>query len=249
MSRTGLILTAHQPVYLPWLGLLHKIALADAFVWFDDVQYQDKDWNNRNRVKTAAGPVWLTVPVFNKNHYALKLKDVLIRNDMPWRRKHWKTIALSYAKAPYASRYLPFFEDLYRQEWKKLSEFNEHMLKFLLAQLGIQVAFSRLSEMELQSKKSSLVLEMCQRLQPDVYLFGAQGRTYADEAAFHDAGIRLEFQDYLHPTYRQQHGPFVSHLSVIDLLFNHGPDSLEIIMSGNLSKKQLIERHVAFERA
>ena len=111
------------------------------------------------------------------------------------------------------------------------------------------LAFSRLSEMELQSKKSSLVLEMCQRLQPDVYLFGAQGRTYADEAAFHDAGIRLEFQDYLHPTYRQQHGPFVSHLSVIDLLFNHGPDSLEIIMSGNLSKKQLIERHVAFERA
>ncbi|MDP3703816.1 MAG: WbqC family protein [Candidatus Omnitrophota bacterium] len=246
MSRAGFIITAHQPVYLPWLGLLHKIALADAFVFFDDVQYQDKDWNNRNRVKTSAGPVYLTVPVFNTNHYTIKLKDVLIRNDLPWKRKHWKTLQLAYAKAPYAGRYLPFFEDLYRQEWQKLSDLNEAILKFLLDALGIRASFSKLSDMNLTSKKSQLVLEMCQRMQASLYLFGAQGRDYADEVAFREASIRLEFQDYTHPTYTQLHGPFVSHLSAVDLLFNHGPASLEILMSGNLSRQQLLEKHFAF---
>lgn len=242
-EKRGLILTAHQPVYLPWLGLIHKIALADAFVHFDDVQYQDKDWNNRNRVKTAEGPVFLTVPVYNKDHYALKLKDVLIRNDLPWRRKHAKTIAFAYGKAPYASRYLPFFEDLYQREWEKLSELNEHVLKFVLDELGIKVAFTRLSEMELSEKKSALVLKMCQRVGAELYIFGTQGKNYADEAAFHAAGVQVEFQDYQHPTYPQLHGPFVSHLSVFDLLLNHGPSSLDILMSGNLSRAQLMEKH------
>ena len=244
-EKPGLILTAHQPVYLPWLGLIHKIALADAFVHFDDVQYQDKDWNNRNRVKTADGPVFLTVPVYNKDHYELKLKDVLIRNDLPWRRKHAKTIAFAYGKAPFASRYLPFFEDLYGREWEKLSELNEHMLKFVLEELGVQVTFSRLGELGLTEKKSALVQAMCRCLGAELYIFGSQGKEYADQAAFQADGIRVEFQEYCHPVYPQLHGPFVSHLSVFDLLFNCGPDSLEIIMSGNLSRRQLVEKHFA----
>jgi len=248
VPKSRVILTAHQPVYLPWLGLFHKIALADAFVYFDDVQYQNKDWNNRNKVKTASGPVWLTVPVLNKDHYSLKLKDVLIRNDMPWKRKHLKTIKLAYSKAPYASRYLPFFEDLFVRDWEKLSDLNEYILKFLLSEIGLRVAFSKLSEMDLRDKKSDLVLEMCQRMKADLYLFGTQGKNYADVAAFRDAGISVEFQDYNHPTYTQLQSPFVSHLSVIDLLFNFGPASLDIVMSGNLSRQQLMEKHFGCAR-
>ncbi len=238
-----LVLTAHQPVYLPWLGLLHKIACSDAFVYFDDVQYQDKDWNNRNKIKAVNGPVWLTVPVFNKDHYALKLKDVLIRNDMPWKRKHFKTIAIAYAKAPFAARYLPFFEDLYAREWEKLSDLNEYVLKWLFNELGIRVRFSKLSDMALDNKKSELVLDMCRQVKADLYIFGALGKDYADIPAFERAGVRVEFQDYIHPTYSQQHGPFVANLSVIDLLLNHGPASLEILMSGNTTKERLIEKH------
>jgi hypothetical protein len=240
-----MILTAHQPGYLPWLGLFHKIALADAFVSFDDVQYQDRDWDNRNRIKTAAGPIWLTVPVLNKNHYSLKLKDVLIRNDLPWARKHWRAISYAYAKAPHAGRYLPYFEHLYQREWVKLSELNEEILKFLLAELGVRVAFHRLSEMGLHGKKSELVLEMCKRLNATIYVFGVQGRNYADAAAFHEAGVKVVFQDYVHPTYAQVHGPFVSHLSAIDLLFNHGATGLDIIMSGNTSREELRETRLA----
>jgi hypothetical protein len=245
MNGSRLILTAHQPVYLPWLGLLHKIALADAFVSFDDVQYQDRDWNNRNRIKTAAGPLWLTVPVFNKNHYDLKLTEVVIRNDVPWRRKHFKAIQLAYGSAPYAKRYLPYFEELYRREWERLTDLNEDILKFLLAELGIRVHFSRLSEMGLASKKSELVLEMCTRMKAVLYIFGAQGRDYADVAAFQEADVKVVFQDYVHPTYAQVHGFFVSHLSGVDLLFNHGSDALEILMSGNVSKALLEQEYLA----
>ena len=103
------ILTAHQPVYLPWLGMMHKISLADAFVYFDDVQYQKKDWNNRNKIKTAHSDIWLTVPVLSKNHFQLKLTDVLINNEVPWRKKHFKSISLAYKKARYFEKYIGFF--------------------------------------------------------------------------------------------------------------------------------------------
>ena len=95
-----MILTAHQPAYLPWLGLFHKIALADRFVSFDQVQYQPKDWNNRNRIKTVSGPIWLTVPVLRKGYLEKKICDIAINNDIPWAHKHWKSLQSNYAKAP-----------------------------------------------------------------------------------------------------------------------------------------------------
>jgi hypothetical protein len=244
MPSNGLILTAHQPVYLPWCGLIHKIALADAFVFFDDVQYQDRDWNNRNMIKTSAEPLWLTVPVFNKDHFDLKVKDVKICADQPWGKKHWRSISISYAKAPFAKRYLPWFEDLYKRPWDKLADLNEYILRYVLAELQIKVAFSKLSEMGLESKKSALVQEMCEKMGAKLYIFGEQGKNYADVSAFNAAGIQLEFQEYKHPVYKQLYGDFVSHLTVFDLLMNHGPDeSLAILMSGNISREDLIKKH------
>jgi hypothetical protein len=95
-----MILTAHQPVYLPWLGLFHKIALSDTYVYFDDVQYQMKDWNNRNHIKTVRGPLWLTVPVLCKGYREKKIRDIEINNQEPWQRKHWKTLHVNYGKTP-----------------------------------------------------------------------------------------------------------------------------------------------------
>ena len=242
------ILTAHQPLYLPWLGLFHKIALADEFVYFDDVQYQDKDWNNRNRIQTHVGPLLLSIPVFNKNHYTLRLKDIMICEDTSWRKKHFKSIAIAYAKAAFAKRYLPFFEDLYSRTWEKLVDIDEHILRFILSELGIRTAFSRLSDLCLDGKKSDLVLEMCLARKADLYIFGAQGKHYADRAAFDRAGIRLEFQDYHHPVYPQLRPGFEPGLSVIDLLFNCGPvASLDVVMSGNLTREQLVSRYFSVD--
>ena len=112
-----MILTAHQPVYLPWLGLFHKIALADEFVIFDQVQYLPKDWMNRNKIKTQIGSIWLTVPVLRKGHRELKTSEIQINNSVDWRKKHLRSISINYQKTQYFEKYIPFFEKTFTQTW------------------------------------------------------------------------------------------------------------------------------------
>lgn len=235
-----MILTAHQPVYLPWLGLFHKIALSDMFCIFDDVQYLKKDWNNRNKVKTSAGPIWLTVPVLTEGHREKPIREIEINNTIDWRRKHWNSILLAYKKAPYFKDYADFFEDLYKRDWTYLIELNDHILLHMLDILGIRVVIRRASSEKFTGQKSSLVLDMCKKLNSDIYIFGALGKNYVDIDEFNRQGIKVYFQDYAHSRYPQLHGDFVPYMSAIDLLFNCGPNSLDILMSDNISKKELI---------
>lgn len=235
-----MILTAHQPLYLPWLGLFHKIALSDVFCLFDDSQYDDNDFQNRNRIKGPNGPMWLTVPVQAQNHYQLKITDVEIVDRAVWRRKHWKSLLFAYHRAPYFAQYADFFEETYQREWRRLVDLNVHLLRFLLGALGLPADFPRTSELGLTARKSEAIIEMCCKLGATTYIFGEQGRHYADVAAFEAANIRVVFQDYRHPTYPQQFGEFVSHMSVVDLLFNSGPHSLDAILFGNLSRASIL---------
>ncbi|MBO0523282.1 hypothetical protein EXQ42_04315 [Clostridium botulinum] len=236
-----MILTAHQPVYLPWLGLFHKIALSDVYCFFDDVQYLRRDWNNRNKIKTSNGDIWLTVPVLSKGHMEKSIKDIEINNTIDWRKKHWRAIYTSYKKAPYFSKYADFFEELYKKEWYYLVELNEYMLKFFLDQLGINIKFIRQSELNFKGYKSDLVLDMCKKLEANAYIFGELGKNYADIKSFEREGIKLYFQEYNHPIYKQLWGEFISHISIIDLLFNVGSErALDIIMQGNVTQKELM---------
>lgn len=235
-----MILSAHQPVYLPWLGLFHKIALADLFIAFDQVQYQPKDWNNRNRIKTPQGAIWLSVPVLRKGYLERTISDIEINNAEPWARKHWRSLQLAYAKAPYYKRYADFFEDTYQRRWTSLVELNAYMLAWFLDTLGIAVPVRSAGEWNFQGEKSALVLDMCTQVGARDYIFGAQGRDYADLAAFQAAGVRAHFQDYRHPRYAQLHGEFESHLSIVDLLFNCGDESRDILLAGNLTRAQLL---------
>jgi hypothetical protein len=235
-----MILTAHQPVYLPWLGLFHKIALADLFISFNHVQYQPKDWNNRNQIKTSHGPIWLSVPVLRRGYLEKNISDIEINNKEPWARKHWKSLQIGYAKAPYFKRYEDFFRDIYSRRWERLVDLNEKMLEGFLEILNIRVPARSAGEWQFQGEKSGLVLNMCQQIGARGYIFGAQGRDYADALAFDEAGIRIHFQEYVHPTYPQLHGEFVSHLSVVDLIFNCGDESRDILMSGNIGRCDLL---------
>lgn len=235
-----MILTAHQPVYLPWLGLFHKIALADRFVSFDQVQYLPKDWNNRNRIKTHAGPIWLTVPVLRKGYLEKRICELEINNAEPWARKHWRSLVSAYSKAPFFDRYAPFFEDVYGREWRTLCELNDHMLRWFLDTLGIRTPVNSAGEWSFRGQKSELVLDMCRTLGATDYIFGALGRDYADVPAFEAAAVRVHFQDYRHPTYRQSHGEFMPYLSIVDLLFHCGDASLDILMSGNVDRAALV---------
>jgi len=236
-----MILTAHQPVYLPWLGLFHKIAISDAFCYFDDVQYLVKDWNNRNKIKTQSGEIWLTVPVLTKEYREKPIRLIEINNSVDWRKKHWKSIYLSYKKTTYFNKYSDFFEDVYKKEWQYLTELNEYMLKWFLKELGIKVKYYKASELNFVGYKSDLVLDMCKKLGADLYIFGALGKDYAKEGDFAKEGIKIYFQDYKHPVYPQLYGNFLPYISIIDLLFNCGPKSFEILMEGNIKKEDLIK--------
>jgi hypothetical protein len=229
-----MILTAHQPVYLPWLGLFHKIALAEKFCIFDIAQYQTKDFNNRNKIKTNAGAIWLSVPVESKDHLEKSLKDIKVINN-GWNKKHFKSIDLAYRKAPFYSRYIGELEEmLMGQSYVYLADLNLATLNYGLKNLGIEVPIVTASSFNFQGKKSELVLDMCKNLGANDYIFGAQGKNYADSKSFLDSGIRPHFQEYIHPVYPQLHGEFEPYMSLIDLLFNVGPDSLSVIMSGNI---------------
>lgn len=227
-----MILTAHQPNYLPWLGLFHKISLADVFVSFDATQYEPKTWTNRAQVKTADGPLMLSVPVLRKGYREKPMYELRINDQPPWRRKHWQTITNAYGKAPHFDELAPFFEELYEREWETLADLNEHVIRWVLDRLGIEVRLERARDHDFKGGKSDLVLDMALSLGADTYIFGSGGRDYADVEAFADAGVRAVFQEYRHPVYPQLHGEFVPYLSVIDLLFNCGPESREIVLNG-----------------
>lgn len=236
-----MILTAHQPVYLPWLGLFHKIALADAYCYFDDVQFLIKDFNSRNKIKTQNGAIWLTIPVLSKNYRQKTIKEIKIDNSQNWRHKHWKSIHLAYKKAPFFDRYADFFEKTYSKEWHFLTEINEYMLEWFLNELGIGVKIFKASAYGFQGKKTDLVVDMCKKLDAQNYIFGALGKDYCQAEKFKNENISIYFQDYKHPIYPQLHGNFIPYMSIIDLLFNCGGKSFSILMEGNIKKQELFK--------
>jgi len=229
-----MILTAHQPVYFPWCGLFHKIALSEKFCIFDIAQYQTKDYNNRNKIKTNTGPLWLSVPVESKNHFSKKLNEIKIINN-GWNKKHFKTIDLAYRKAPYYTKYIGKIENILIKEYTYLADLNYETLKFGLESLDINVPIIEASKYNFKGEKSELVLDMCKKLGVTNYIFGSQGRNYAKTEDFKLNCIELHFQDYIHPVYDQLHGSFEPYMSIIDLLFNKGPDSYKIIMENNIN--------------
>jgi hypothetical protein len=172
-----MILTAHQPVYLPWLGLFHKIALSEKFCIFDMVQYQTKDFNNRNKIKTKDGSFWLTVPVESKDHFNKKLIDIkIIQNG--WNKKHFKSILFEYKKAKFLNDYIDDIENFYlKNNFEFLADLCTEMLLFFLDKLDINLPVVKASSYNFQGEKSDLVLDMCLQLEANNYIFGAQGKT------------------------------------------------------------------------
>ena len=235
------VITGHQPVYLPWLGLFHKIALADTFVFMDDVQYLSQDWNNRNFIRGAQGKVRLTAPVRLKASSSDLLKDIRIAEDgwggkSHWQNEHWKSLQACYARAPHWQDHAAFFESFYTERpWKWLSEMNWALLVHFLDVFDIRVRLLKASDENFKGTKSDLVLDHCRRLSADICILGAQGRDYIVVDDFLAEDTSIHFQEYRHPDYQQRFDGFISHLSVCDLLFNHGPKSRDILLSGNVT--------------
>jgi len=226
-----MVVTIHQPEHLPWLGFFDKLRRVDVWVVLDHVQYRRRYFQNRNKIRSENGFIWLTVPVLVKGKYEQSINEVRIDNggNPRWRAKCWNSLYHCYVKAPFFDHYAPFFEALYRQEWDRLVELNETIIRYLLSALSIDVKIMRASTLDVMSVKGELMLDICRRAGGTTYLSGISGAEYLDKAKFVQAGIKLEVQQFYHPVYRQLHEPFLPGMSVVDLLFNHGPRSIEIL--------------------
>ena len=219
-----------QPSYLPWLGYFDQLYKSDVLVLFDDVQYDKHGWRNRNRIKTPHGPQWLTVPVLTHGQEKPTNREVLIDSRAPWGRKHLQALRLHYRKAPAFQEVFPHLEALLSQEWTRLLDLNCAGLHVLGDLLGLKRDIRLSSELGVPGAKTERLVAVCKALGADAYLTGDAAKAYLDESRFVEAGIRLEYHGYRHPTYRQLHGDSVPYLSVVDLLMNHGQESLDILV-------------------
>ena len=228
-----MILTAHQPLYMPWLGFFHKAILADTVCILDDVQFAEGDYINRNRIKTVHGSKWLTVPINKKNHLNRKINQMEIVDD-GWQNRHMSLIRQSYSKTPFFSYYIDDLEELIKgTSYKYLIDLDMVLLEFLFKTLDIRANIVMSSKLELQGKKSDLILSMCHELEAKVYISGANGLDYLKVEDFRSIETQIVVQNYKHPNYSQVHGEFIPYLSVIDLLFNSGSEARNIIIGGN----------------
>ena len=226
--RLKLIVAIHQPQYLPWLGYFDKIIKADAFCYLDNVQYKKNEWQNRNRIKTAQGRQWLTVPVSYR--FPAKINEVKINNTVNWKRKHLQAMITNYSKAPFFAEYIGFFEDVYSKDWDLISELNVYLIGRMQEMLNIKEKRTVLaSTLSLSDDPTERLIDICKTLEGDTYLSGQDGAKYMDLERFKANGIEVIVQDFIHPEYPQLFGDFASHLSIVDLLFNCGPETLERI--------------------
>jgi hypothetical protein len=215
-----------QSNYIPWKGYFDLIGLCDAFVVYDAVQYTKNDWRNRNRVKTAAGPLWLTIPVAAGGNFGQRIDEARV-TDQRWRAKHWRTIAQAYARAPHFASLEATFAELYlERDDAFLSVVNRSFIDTVCTCLGIETTIHDSSEFTLAGDATERLVQLCRELAADSYLTGPAARAYLDETAFAAAGIEVEYMSYDdYPEYPQPHPPFVHEVSVLDLLFCTGPEA------------------------
>ena len=219
-----------QPSYLPWIGYFEQIARADQFVFLDNVQFTRRDWRNRNKIRTREGWAWLTVPIEQKNRYTQMLKETRIDNSTNWSKKHCESIRLNYSRAPFFEMYYPYFDSVYRKRWEFLLDLCYETTGYLKETLNINTPTYKSSELPVGGVKADLILNICQQMKASHYLTGSLARDYLSKEDFSQKGIDLEYQEYDHPKYSQRYSEFVPNLSLIDLLFNAGDKSLDVIM-------------------
>lgn len=215
-----------QSSYIPWKGYFDLIRSVDEFVLFDDVQYTRRDWRNRNKIKTAQGIKWLTIPVEVKGRYHQRIRDAVV-SDPTWAQTHWQSLQHSYGRADFFSDFKATFESLYLGMTERhLSQINRRFIEAVCNVLQIRTPLRWSSEYDLVDGATQRLVAICKQAGATEYLSGPSARNYLDEQLFHDAGIRVRYMDYSgYPEYRQLHPPFEHAVSVLDLIFNEGPNA------------------------
>ena len=228
-----MLVTIHQPHYLPWLGYLQRMAQADLFIVLDHVQFERGNDQNRTQVRVNGAAHWLTVPLEQRSQKE-RIVDKRIDARQEWAATHCETLRHAYGSAATVA-----LKPIYETPWERLVDVSAVLLDFLRGAFGIRTPLVNSSELDVTGAKSELVLTLCQAVGADALLVGLGGsRAYLDRAAFDRAGIELVFQEFNHPVYPQRGpAPFIAGLSAVDLLFNCGPRALTGAMRAHSHKE------------
>lgn len=225
-----MIIAILQPSFLPWLGYLEQMAVADLFVYLDDVKYTSQDWRNRNRILNRKGDAeYITVPVRAGAEHQL-IKDVEIGQDLKWRRKMCAKLQESYRTAKFGDTYLPSILEILQRNHKHLVDLNYDLMEFLRASFHISTPTVLSSDIpNLSSDKNQRLIDICTFHNADVLYDGASAADFVDLERFKRAGIAVTFQNYLPEAYEQERDGFVGYLSAIDVLLRQGPVARQIL--------------------
>lgn len=222
----------HQPNYIPWIGFFDKLDQVDKFVLLDTAYHSTSGFLNRNKIKTPQGEFMLTVPLKNKN---IPINEIQIANNSNWQISQWKTIEANYKKCPYWSDYGDGFEQIYRNKWEKIATLNIALIEHIKLLLNITTELFLESDFQIDfGNKNARNVNITSYLDGNVYLSGTGAQVYNNRSEFEAQQIQLVYQNFKHPVYPQRWGDFQPNLSIIDMLFNCGPETIHIIRKNRL---------------
>jgi hypothetical protein len=223
-----------QSCYIPWKGFFDLIGRCDEYVVYDSAQYVKRHWHNRNRIKTAAGVQWLTIPVVTGGRFEQPIETVEI--EKPWADKHWRTLELAYKGAPFFEQVAPTVKGWYEraENQKRLTDVNAIFTVGIAKFLGLETRITRDTAYRAEGAKTERLLGIARAAGADCYLSGPSARAYFDEEMFAAAGITPEWMSYEgYPEYPQLHGPFEHAVTTLDVLFNAASDATRLIRRAN----------------
>lgn len=225
----------HQPNYLPWIGLFSKICKAEIFVVMDIAQLGNTSVTHRNKIRTNEGSMYLTIPI-SKRYVGNRISEVELPSDKKWQQTHWTALYHSYAKTKYFSLYREFFEELYQKDFRYLTDINIAVISYLLKCFDINVGIIKASEFNIDPhlQKTDLLIATLKSVGGDVYISGPSGKGYLEPQKFEQNDIDLKYFEFHHPVYQQRFPGFIPEMSAVDILFNMGPQSGEIIRSSGV---------------
>lgn len=215
-----------QSNYIPWKGYFDLVAAVDEFIIYDEMQYTRRDWRNRNKIKTPQGTAWLTVPVKAKGNYYQKIREMEI-DGSGWQQSHWKSLAQHYRRAPHFKAVAEWLEPLYLENsYTYLSDLNRVFLEKICERLGITTRITSCSDYTLIEGKTERLADLCVQAKADEYISGPAAKDYIVPEVFEAAGVALTWFNYDgYQPYPQLWGEFTHNVSIVDLLFNCGPES------------------------
>ena len=228
-----------QPHYVPWIGYFEMLDRVDEFIFLDDVDVIQRDWKTRNRIRKQRDgdqTKWLSVPLEHASRRLTPIDEARLGGDGSWRRRHLDALAEVYARAPFGEHAAQLLEVGLARPATTLADLNIGLVEDLCSYLGIDTPTRRASALGATGRKTDKLVALCELAGADAYLANNGSAGYLESARFEARGMRVAYQDYGHPTYAQTSAgarlPFLSHLSVLDLIANHGPDSLAILREG-----------------